>query len=69
MTADSIVTRPNCRIGTMTKQTVQMMDDYFPPQQEAIQTQRCWVLLNAIFGKKIAIQPPAAIKAPTNLTK
>ena len=54
----------------MTKQTVQMIDDYFPrQQQEAVQTQRCWVLLNAIMGKKTAIQPPATINKPSNRTK
>jgi hypothetical protein len=53
----------------MTKQTVQMIDDYFPPQHEAVQTQRCWVLLNAIMGKKTTIQPPAAINIPSNRKK
>jgi hypothetical protein len=43
----------------MTKQTVQMIDDYFPPQHEAVQTQRCWVVLNAIMGEKIALKSPA----------
>jgi len=53
----------------MTKQTVQMIDDYFPPQHEAVQTQRCWVLLNAIIGKKIALTPPASVNAPSTRTK
>jgi hypothetical protein len=53
----------------MTKQTVQQMDDYFPPQQEAIQTQRCWVLLNAIIGKKITLQPPALVRQPSDRAK
>jgi len=53
----------------MTKQTVQMMDDYFTPQDESVQTQRCWVLLNAIFGKQVAIQPPSSANAPSTRTK